>query len=762
MHRIANLKVFLLTLFLIFGQLFFSQDIFAAGHSEKTLPGQVVMVIIDKISWQDLENTKLPVIKRLALSGACGLMTTNPASGNPRISENTYPMIGSGTKIIGGSVGGLGLNVWENYENGIAGNSFNRRTGNKIQSEQIVQLGIAGMAKANRFLKSDYSPGLLGTILHLNGLKTGVLGNADLPGQKLPDERYKRFAVSIAMDQKGLVDYGNVSPDTYRYNHDRLAGVITSYDDIIRGFQTIKGKADFIVVETGDISRTEASRSVAKNDVLQKERIKVLTEIDRFLGLLTQTMNLRKDLLMIVVPGPAYNSMQNGNYLTPFIVVGKGVEKGVVWSGTTKRRGLISNSDIARQILSFFEVSPTVKVDGVNKKIILTGQTIQSRYSTNPFKEIYALNQKLVFLHNSRYPFVKIYINSALGIIMVAFGAMLLNKKMGRYLKPLLLASTFIPLILLGAPLITNKTIIGAGVVVLVLTISLTVLFSAIGRKLSINPFLFSTGLSSMILIIDIFAGAPLNKTSPFSYDAMTGTRFYGIGNEYMGVLIGSSIVFTGLFCDRFKTSPALMKSVALACMAVTTYVIAAPGFGANVGGAFAAVTGSCAVGLLLFGKKVNIKSLLPFSLAITVLLVVLILFDVSRSVETQTHLGRTANQIGINGFSEALIIIKRKAATNLRLIKYTSWSWFYVTSLAIIIFGKEKFCRESEVFNRNNPWFSKLLTAVLWASLFALIFNDSGIVAGATMINYAVMPYVYGLIVAREGMSQNERLFGD
>ncbi|MGB9802178.1 MAG: hypothetical protein ACPLUI_00005, partial [Desulfofundulus sp.] len=45
------------------------------------------------------------------------------------------------------------------------------------------------------------------------------------------------------------------------------------------------------------------------------------------------------------------------------------------------------------------------------------------------------------------------------------------------------------------------------------------------------------------MILLDILLGGPLQKTAIMGYDPIVGARFYGIGNEYMGILIGSMII---------------------------------------------------------------------------------------------------------------------------------------------------------------------------------------------------------------------------
>src|SRR5690606_17730430 len=83
--------------------------------------------------------------------------------------------------------------------------------------------------------------------------------------------------------------------------------------------------------------------------------------------------------------------------------------------------------------------------------------------------------------------------------------------------------------------------------------------------------------------------GGYLAVRSPLGYSLVGGARYYGIGNEFMGILLGAAVVALGGMLQRFHVSrrPAtLMMAAGLAGLVV---VLGASRMGANFGGALAA-----------------------------------------------------------------------------------------------------------------------------------------------------------------------------
>jgi hypothetical protein len=64
-------------------------------------------------------------------------------------------------------------------------------------------------------------------------------------------------------------------------------------------------------------------------------------------------------------------------------------------------------------------------------------------------------------------------------------------------------------------------------------------------------------------------------------YDPIIGARFYGIGNEYMGVLVGASIITISIFFEKFGFKNIILLPFALAVV----FIMGNPMMGANVGG---------------------------------------------------------------------------------------------------------------------------------------------------------------------------------
>lgn len=89
------------------------------------------------------------------------------------------------------------------------------------------------------------------------------------------------------------------------------------------------------------------------------------------------------------------------------------------------------------------------------------------------------------------------------------------------------------------------------------------------------------SGLTTIILFDMAVFNQFLIKNSLLGYDPIIGARFYGIGNEYMGVLVGASLITISIFFEKFGFKNIILLPFALAVV----FIMGNPMMGANVGG---------------------------------------------------------------------------------------------------------------------------------------------------------------------------------
>jgi len=700
--------------------------------------GKVIMIVIDRLTLADLNPAtpanldRLPNFRRLMEQGTLGLMNCNTAggAGNP---ENTYATIGAGAHVRAPGTSALGFNAGEILPGGAsrqAAEEYRSRTGKDAPRGAVVHLGIARIRKQNAGLPYPARPGALGTVLHKAGRKTAVLGNADTP------LGLRRQAVSIAMDENGLVDYGNVGAGLLTKDSEFPGGLRTNYAGLLREMASLPGDAALTVVEVGDLSRLEEFKEDVLKNVLSAKREEVLQEIDFFLGQASRFIDLKKDLLLIV--SPTLSTMPPGeeNYLSPVLVAGAGLSPGLLSSPSTKRPGIILNTDLAPTILRFFRLS----VPGY-----MLGQPVQVLATTNQPVALSALQKQLALTYTARPCLQKGYLIYQLALLIAGLGCVFRGRSRAlSVLQPFLLAVLAVPPAYLLLPLLPQPSLVSLTLELILITAGLTLLALAAARRSPLGSLICLGLLTAGLIIVDVLLGSPLQKTSLMGYDPIIGARFYGIGNEYMGVLTGSLIVggtaALTLF-PRFRRAGVITLGL-LFLLAV--YVLGNPRLGANMGGVIAASTAFLTTFLLLCGIRFSFKTVSCLAGAVIFLVAGLFLIDLQRAPEVQSHFGRNAAIVMSGGWPEVVDIIKRKSEINIKLFKYTIWSRIFLVSLSSLALLCYRPVGVMAGVKRSFPDLYKGFLGVILGSIAALLFNDSGIVAAATTLIFVVSPLIY------------------
>ncbi|WP_394794343.1 hypothetical protein [Armatimonas sp.] len=203
------------------------------------------------------------------------------------------------------------------------------------------------------------------------------------------------------------------------------------------------------------------------------------------------------------------------------------------------------------------------------------------------------------------------------------------------------------------------------------------------------------------LIFLDTIFGWKLVAQSPLSDYYIPGIRFYGIGNEYMGLLIGAALM-------------GVPKKWLGGVGAGIVLLLGLPMLGANAGGAMAACV---AFFPPLKGKRWRV--LLPF-----LVVAALALLDRVQPGAAQSHIGQAAGK-GASAWGE---IIFRKLAMNARL---TVAGPTLVAMVAVGVGGWQL----KGLFTRLDEELQGRVLQGLWGAGAAIVFNDSGTVAALLLL---------------------------
>ncbi|MGI6686605.1 MAG: hypothetical protein ACOX47_14255 [Bacillota bacterium] len=720
-----------------------------ARDAEAEMEKKVVLILIDYISLEDINEAPMPTLKQLIKEGGLSLTNTNTAGG--RVRSHSMVTIGAGRVALGSSNSGLAFVAGEEYQNKKAGEIFYQRTGRKVLPENMIHLDIAGIQRNNEAHISAGEPGLLGETLHQAGLKTAVIGEAD--GRRDGGEDYGRQAAAVAMDRLGIVDYGFIDEGLVKEREGHLLSQSKNYQQMGEYLTIALEKADLVVVETGDTVRLMNQKEYALEQVFLESKEKILREIDGFISDLVQRISPYDALLMIVVPTPSRNGIEERNWVTPLIYWKKDGQGGFLTSSTTRREGIVSNTDIAPTVLDFFALPVPESMTGRPMHVVpLEGNQAGK---TDTLKTLLQVNQELIFVNKYRPSLVKGYVLGQIIVVVAAILLLVVFRKKSKLMQPVLMALASFPLAFLILGVYPGPSIIRY-LGMLVFTVFLITGISMFTVKYHpLFPFFTICLLTAGTIFLDLIFGATLMKSSVLGYDAMGGARYYGLGNEYMGVWIGAFVIAIASLM-QISQGKRICFWLASIFSLIIIFLIASPRIGTNAGGSLAALAGFGITIYLMMPKRVSLKQ---FAFAGGTLLCFLIgfaMWDAAQTVSAQSHFGRAVNLMRANGISEAYNIIVRKMATNIRLIRWTIWGQVFLVTLAATA---SLFYRPMGVMKRvqeKYPYLNKGFWGVVIGSLVALVFNDSGIVAAATMSIFAAAPLIFLVIEEQEQLRED------
>ncbi|MDD3853181.1 MAG: hypothetical protein PHD40_05940 [Syntrophomonadaceae bacterium] len=687
--------------------------------------GKVYMIVVDKMSIFDISADHTPTMFQLSREGAVGLISNRTLRG--RNTMDTSLSMGSGNigRVFNNGIMGFNQEETVPDRGQTAGSLYHNLTGINPGNSAVLLVNLPEISAGIMKEHVTTLPGAMGEVLGNNGFAVCVLGNGDT------DSEYSRASVVIGMDAEGKVPLGDVGLKTIINTDASYLSRETNYDYLIEQVDLNRQAADVMIVELSDLARLEVA-DTAFDHILNKEKITRLAHIDQFINDIRESMNPQSDLMVIVSPSPAKLDIAEKNTFTPLLLYGKGVGNGYLTSGSTRRDYVVANTDIAPSILSFFGLRDDTGT--------MIGRQIVSEQEINSenLQRAQELSGRTSTVNRLRVPLVKGYVVFQIIIILLALAAIFWLAEWRRILEPAMVSLVTVPLVYLCLGYSRLPGDWQYIILAIFMAIALTWLIMRIAHGNAVRAFFIMAVVTVLAVNLDLLTGSNLIQSSVLGYDPMAGARYYGVGNEFMGILLGSSIAAAAIAYQRYPNR--LLLLVIALFFILQCYLIASPSWGANSDGMLTAPIAFLVTLFLLGDFKLRWKSVGAI-IGITLLATMAFTYyDMIRAPELQTHLGRAANQIAAGGLNEGLTIIARKLAMNLKLIRYTIWSWVFIVILLVMSLLVYRPVGAMMRLRQEKPYIVKGFGGIIAGALVGLVINDSGIVAASTTSIYLVV----------------------
>lgn len=709
---------------------------------EAPAPPRVVVVLLPGLRADDLTFPEAPALQRILREGASGWMVcraarvTDPRLTRPDGRENTASLLltlGSGSRAVAGP----------ELANLAAESSQNSEIASPPSSAALQAL-----RRRNAQLDHPVEVGALGSLLHRAHLQTAVLGNADT---EVPD----RSGVAVAMDAAGRVDFVGERPDRNVSDASAPYGFRADVPAMLHDFDHLDRRCALIVLTFGDLARADRYAPLCLPAAAAAHRTAALRALDILLAALrmhiAETAVSRPTRLILLAPGPADSSTESVDRLAPIVLWGTYLSPGTLTSLSTRRRGLVLNTDFLPTVAHFLRLTPPPGLTGRPMDSVPPPKTAEAlRADYEDWMRITRQQSTLGGL-----PTVQMLL-ALIGFVCLA------RRQFLRVARTTAVAIAALPLGMLVLPVATPRGVWEAAALLAIFTL-LVVL--AGGRTVqSARRTLYALcALLVVAILLDLLTGSRLLQQAWMSYSVVEGARFYGIGNEYMGAVIGAACILASALSLRQRspvetsepqtpdepfptpfpsversTIPPARKRTPQTVWMVVSYsliLVVMAAFGAKVGAIPSAGIAFGVVLLILYRGRLRPRDMALLLAVVGLLLATAGLLDLRHTAAQQTHFARALTGAG----GDTLIgIARRKLSLEGYLLLHSPWS----ATLAVCVLALGWLRRTQPLsLLKDNEQDARITRAVssglACGAVASLLGNDSGVTAAALILLY-------------------------
>lgn len=693
--------------------------------------GRVIVIVADKLAVEDLVDFPEATASLWEAAAEAGVAIMNVRTAGSATSANGYLSLALGQRTTAGLWSAYTLSLDEVFQGRPAQDVFTSLTG-KVATGEAFHLGIGELKAAAR--SNGAIPGALGDTLARAGKFTALVGNGDRVAERV------RFGGLLAMDQNGFIPFARIDADVITDDPSWPTQLRTDYDATRQALWHLWERAELVIVDLADLARLEAMATYLEPAHARGLRATALQRISTFVHDVARRLDALEEPthLYLIAPSPPRAFGREGILTTPIFRWQSPPQPGLLTSATTRRPGIVANTDFLPSILEELDVAAQSDVAGRPWHVLGSPKALD---------HVIQQYETIRTVHLQRLPVLQPYFFIVLGTFAVGAtltvatrrGVLFWNHRINAVWKGFLAALAALPL---GLLLLTLFPPAPLGVTAVRLIVLIGILAASSALLAGRHPW-HSLGVIAVatvvVVSIDIVAGAPLMQGSLLGYDPVAGSRYYGVGNEYMGVLIGAALLGSAFYLERAQRDKAdvsrqrkWIPGIVLGAIAV---LMAHPRLGINVGGAISAAAAAVAATLFAQDQALTMRRALVWAALTFFVLLGAGLADYYLLQRDASHLGRAVAMVSQSGSDPLWDLVSRKVAINVRLIRLTIWSRVAMAALSLlgIVLWLPNWLFWA--LKQTHPWVVRMSRAALVSALVALVVNDSGIVAAAMLL---------------------------
>jgi hypothetical protein len=586
---------------------FFSVGLFCGLPTQAfAAPPALIIILLPGTRLADWQNADAPHLHRLMQTGAIALMNTRTAhragAYEREMPQSALLTLGAGSRAAGTSADAGFLPIQAKALGAAvqAGALYLRRTGLVPRPGQSVCVTWPAVLKANTDLGYDLRLGSLTETLTTHGISVEAGGGAD--------------ADWIAADPNGAVL-----------------------------------RASSLHAAPGLCLIWDAGPNVAAADAV--------------IGIAAGQITKLSGRLIVISPDAGSAAYARNERLTPVLVWDSNLPAGLLFSPSTRRPGLVTNTDFAPTVAGYFGIPRT------SFRSLPFGFAWSEAASLNSVGDAVHLGSDA--LRQARGMTLLPYLALGLGFWILAATFLAVQRRLFDFWM-------LLPVIALTAALFAVSLV--SFCVLLLCVLALVFVFAHFAGKTTLLTFL-AAGLT-MALTVDRVTGNTLMHSGLLGYSAIEGARYYGIGNEAMGLLLGAALVAAAGLWNGGKPQ----RLTIMLFMAGIVLLLGSAG--AKAGGVLVSLA---VFGTFLYtvsGRRWTKRTGLLLGVIVAAGMAVAALGDAFLLPRGHSHIGEAVSRILSGGSGEAWDIIRRKLAVEGRLAYHSAWAallWACVLCLAFL-----------------------------------------------------------------------------
>ncbi|HEV2472610.1 MAG TPA: hypothetical protein VGS41_08105, partial [Chthonomonadales bacterium] len=523
--------------------------------------------------------------------------------------------------------------------------------------------------------------------------------------------------------------------------------------------------AEFTVLILGDLARDSDSASI-NAQVRAQQRRRSMRRLDKLVGALLQRRARTEDLILVSASPPEAKRASSSIWssLTPVLATGPDFPAGLLTSATTRTAGLVANSDLAPTILNLYHVPTPQVMEGrpisvapmpgsANRLAILRRQDRMSRLNGSAPGPVMAPIGGFCFLS--------------------ALAGIIARRRRGaaasRPFAPFMVFTQNMAAATLIAATLSTPSVLAYGIEIALLMALLTPLCYLAAQLTGRSPIVAGAIGGLALIAADTVTGQHMVKNSLFSGYALSGIRYYGVGNEFLGLTVGLGLMAAFALLDdlarnasrqvgpgaepgEYAAGPPAAASrgpnwLIGILWVVLLFLLGWPAFGANAGSLPVCAVGFGLGWVTLRGGRVTWRNWLALVLLGILLMAAFGALDAAIWRSNGSHLASAASALQTGaGRLRLTAIAFRKMLMNLRLL-VSPWLMlaagvFAATILAARWIAGEQLTELLSVRQQTK----RGLYALGAAAATALLLKDSGVVCATYLIGSACPITLYYL----------------